>query len=314
MPRLAVRLPEGGRRLDALLARLLSDQGLTRSQIQRLMEGGLVSLDGSPAKASTEARQGQVVILDMPEPRPSGIVPMDLPLNILYEDEACIAVDKPSGLVTHPAKGHWNDTLVNALVGSGRAFSSGSAPDRPGILHRLDKETSGVLLVAKTDRAHAALSEQFRDRIVRKLYLAIAWGSLDREPAEVDAPIGRHAVNRKKMAIREDGRPAQTRVTTRERLPHVSLLEAEPRTGRTHQVRLHLALLRHPVLGDALYGGHPENGLPSKILQDRVRSAGRFFLHAHRLSFRSPAAGEVVVESPLPEEFLSIMEAFRTHG
>lgn len=314
MPRLMIQLPEGGRRLDALLAKLFKDEGLTRSQIRRLMDAGLVSVGGSPAKASTEARQGQVVILDMPEPRPSGIVAMDLPLTILYEDEACIAVDKPSGLVTHPAKGHWDDTLVNALVGSGRVFSSGSAPDRPGILHRLDKETSGVLLVAKTDRAHAALSEQFRDRTVHKLYLALAWGALDKDPVEVDAPIGRHAVNRKKMAIREDGRPAQTRVSTRERLPHLSLLEAEPRTGRTHQVRLHLALLRHPVLGDSLYGGHPENGLPSKILQEKVRCAGRFFLHAHRLSFHSPAAGKVIVESPMPQEFTAMMEAFRTHG
>lgn len=314
MPRLTVLLAEGGRRLDVLLAKLLKDEGLTRSQIQRLMDAGRVSLGGSPAKASAEARQGQVVVLDLPEPRPSGVVALDLPLTILYEDEACLAVDKPSGLVTHPAKGHWDDTLVNALVATGRSFSSGSAPDRPGILHRLDKETSGIILVAKTDRAHVALSEQFRDRTVHKLYLALSWGSLERDPEEVDAPIGRHSVNRKKMAIRDDGRPAQTRLSTRERLPHISLLEAEPRTGRTHQVRLHLALLHHPVVGDSLYGGHPENGLPSKILQEKVRSAGRFFLHAHRLSFESPAAGEVVVESPMPQEFTAMMEAFRTHG
>lgn len=314
MPRLTVHLSEGGRRLDALLARLLEGEGLTRSRIQRLMEDGLVSLDGSPARASAQARQGQVVVLDLPEPRPSGIVPLDLPLAILYEDEACIAVDKPSGLVTHPAKGHWDDTLVNALVSMGRAFSSGSAPDRPGILHRLDKETSGVILVAKTDRAHAALAGQFKARTVHKLYLALAWGSLEQDPAEVDAPIGRHSVNRKKMAVREDGRPAQTRLCTRERMPHMSLVEAEPRTGRTHQVRLHLAHLHHPVVGDSLYGGHPENGLPSRILQEKVRSAGRFFLHAHRLAFESPAAGEVVVESPLPPEFMALMEAFKTYG
>ena len=311
---MTVQLPEGGRRLDALLAKVLKDEGLTRSQIQRLMERGLVSLDGLPAKASAEAREGQVVVLELPEPRPSGIVPLDLPLTILYEDEACVAVDKPSGLVTHPAKGHWDDTLVNALVAMGRSFSSGSAPDRPGILHRLDKETSGVILVAKTDRAHAALAEQFKARTVHKLYLALAWGTLEQDPAEVDAPIGRHAVNRKKMAIRDDGRPAQTRFNTIERLPHISLVAAAPRTGRTHQVRLHLALLHHPVVGDSLYGGHPENGLPSKILQEKVRSAGRFFLHAHRLTFESPAAGEVVVESPLPQEFTALMEAFRSHG
>lgn len=314
MPRLMVRLPEGGRRLDALLARLLSGEGITRSQIQRLMEGGLVTLDGAPAKASAEAREGQVVVLETPEPRPSGIVPMDVPLRILYEDDACIAIDKPSGLVTHPAKGHWDDTLVNALVATGRTFSSGSAPDRPGILHRLDKETSGVLLVAKTDAAHAALSAQFRDREMDKTYLALAWGALERDPVEVDAPIGRHATNRKKMAIRPDGRPAQTRFKTLRVVGPASLVEAKPRTGRTHQVRLHLAHLKHPVVGDGVYGGHPENGLRSKVLQEMVKGAGRFFLHAHRLAFTSPAAGPVTVESPLPEEFKRLMEAFERHG
>lgn len=314
MPRLTVRLPEGGRRLDALLARLLASEGLTRSQIQRLMEGGLVTLDGSPAKASAEAREGQVVVLETPEPRPSGIVPLEVPLRILYEDGACIAIDKPSGLVTHPAKGHWDDTLVNALVATGRTFSSGSAPDRPGILHRLDKETSGVLLVAKTDAAHAALSAQFRDRALDKTYLALAWGALERDPVEVDAPIGRHATNRKKMAIRPDGRPAQTRFTTRRVVGPASLVEAKPRTGRTHQVRLHLAHLKHPIVGDAVYGGHPENGLRSKALQEMIKGEDRFFLHAHRLSFTSPDAGAVTVESPLPGEFTRLMEAFERHG
>ncbi len=314
MPRITVRIEEDGRRLDVLLTGLLKEEGLSRSRIQRLMEEGKVTLDGSPAKASTEGRRGQVAVIEVPEPRPSGLVPLDRALTILYEDDACIAVDKPSGLVTHPAKGHWDDTLVNALVATGRTFSSGSAPDRPGILHRLDKETSGILLVAKTDRAHAALSEQFSARTLHKTYLALAWGSLASEPVEVDAPIGRHPVNRKKMAVREGGRPALTRFRTRERLKHISLLEAEPFTGRTHQVRIHLAHLKHPVLGDVLYGGHPENGLPSKILREKVRSAGRFFLHAHRLSFNSPAAGPVMVESPMPDEFLEMMEAFRVYG
>ena len=314
MPRLTVCLPSGGRRLDVLLAALLQDEGLSRSQIQRLMEGGRVTLDGAPAKASAEVREGQVVVLDTPDPRPSGIVPLDRPLTILYEDEACLAVDKPSGLVTHPAKGHWEDTLVNALAATGRAFSSGSASDRPGILHRLDKETSGVLLIAKTDRAHAVLARQFSERSLHKTYWALAWGTLEGEAAEVDAPIGRHPVHRKKMAILAEGRSAQTRFRTLDVLRHISLVEAEPLTGRTHQVRLHLAHLHHPVVGDVLYGGHPEKGLPSKILRERVAGAGRFFLHARRLSFVSPAAGPVTVESPLPDDFSSLMEAFRAYG
>jgi 23S rRNA pseudouridine1911/1915/1917 synthase len=314
VPRLTVRLPEGGRRLDSLLASLLQGEGLSRSRVQRMIEEGLVTVDGVLAKASAGVREGQVVVLEAPEPRPSGIVPMECPLTILYEDESCIAVDKPSGLVTHPAKGHWDDTLVNALAATGRTFSSGSAPDRPGILHRLDKETSGILLVAKTDRAHAALAQQFRDRSLHKVYLALAWGALLEDPVVVDAPIGRHPQKRKKMAVREDGRAARTEFHMRQALPHVTLVEARPLTGRTHQVRLHLAHLHHPVVGDVVYGGHPENGLPSKALQEKVKCAGRFFLHAHRLTFESPDVGVVVVESPLPGEFMAMMEAFRTHG
>jgi 23S rRNA pseudouridine1911/1915/1917 synthase len=274
-----------------------------------------VLLDGKVAKASTEAGAGQIATVDAPEPRPAEvIVPLELPLSILYEDEACLAVDKPSGLVTHPAKGHWDDTLVNALAATSVPLSSGTGPGRPGLLHRLDKETSGVLLLAKSDRAQAELARQFKERLVKKVYVALVWGALAQETSEVDAPIGRDARNRQKMAVRESGRPAKTAFKVLDVLPHVSLVEARPLTGRTHQVRVHLAHLRHPVVGDHVYGGHPENGLPSAFLRKRVAEAGRFFLHAHALTFESPARGEVTVVSPLPNEFSDIMEAFRTHG
>lgn len=315
MPRIVLVLPEPAKRLDVLLARLLEDQGLSRTALQRLMREGRVSVEGRTAKASMEAEAGQEVVVDAEGPRAQGAVtPLDLPLRILYEDAACLAVDKPSGLVTHPAKGHWDDTLVNALAARGGTLSSGYASDRPGILHRLDKETSGVLLVAKTDRAQALLAEQFQARAVKKVYLALVWGTLTEDPVEVSEPIGRHPKNRQKMAVTAEGRPARTLFRTVEVLSHLSLVEARPHTGRTHQVRVHLAHLRHPVVGDVLYGGHPENGLPSNRLRDLVRGGGRFFLHAHSLTFVSPAAGEVTAVSPLPAEFLALMEAFRSHA
>jgi 23S rRNA pseudouridine1911/1915/1917 synthase len=313
--KITVTLPEAGRRLDVLLAQLLRDRGLSRSAIQRLMSEGRVLLDGRAAKASSDAAEGQVATVDAPDPNPEeAIAPLDLPLAVLYEDEACLAVDKPSGLVTHPAKGHWDDTLVNALAAAGVSLSSGTGPGRPGLLHRLDKETSGVLLLAKTDAAQAALAEQFKERLVRKRYLALVWGALPQDALEVDAPIGRDPRNRKKMAVREGGKSSKTGFRTVELLPHVSLVEARPLTGRTHQVRVHLAHLRHPVVGDSVYGGRPENGLPSALLRKKVAEAGRFFLHAHALSFESPSRGAVTVVSPLPPTFEELMEAFRKHG
>jgi len=279
------------------------------------MAEGRVLLDGRAVKASAEAMEGQEVVVEIPRP-PShdDIVPLEIPLPVLYEDEACLAVDKPSGLVTHPAKGHWDDTLVNALAAKRVPLSSGTGPGRPGLLHRLDKETSGVLLLAKTDAAQAELARQFKERLVKKLYVALVWGALRDERIEVDVPIGRDPKNRKKMAVREGGRPARTAFRVLDVLPHVSLVEACPLTGRTHQVRVHLAHIHHPVLGDHVYGGHPENGLPSVPLRKKVALAGRFFLHARALTFESPAKGEVTVLSPVPIEFAELMEAFRSHG
>lgn len=313
MPRMVFKLSSGGRRLDALLARVLSDRGMTRSRIQRLIAEGNVLVDGSPARASQEASEGQTVEIEVPEDRPFELVPMASPLDILYEDDSCFVVDKPAGLVTHPARGHWDDTLVNILVSKGLGLSSGSEPGRPGIVHRLDKDTSGVLLLAKTDVAQASLARQFKNRSVEKIYRAVIWGQLENPSVEVSEAIGRDRRNRLKMDVVAGGRPARTVFRTLETLPHVSLVEARPLTGRTHQIRVHLAHIHHPVLGDYVYGGRMENGLPSAVLRKKVKDAGRFFLHAYALTFESPSAGHVTVESPMPQDFAAILEAF-SHG
>jgi 23S rRNA pseudouridine1911/1915/1917 synthase len=314
MPRLSFTADASARRLDLLVAERLKERGVTRSLLQRLAAEGKVLLDGKAARPASAVRSGQRVEVELPEERPFEIVPREGSLSILFEDEACLAVDKPAGLVVHPARGHWDDTLVNLLRGRGVNLSTGVGPGRPGIVHRLDKETSGVLLVAKTDAAQARIVDQFRARTVEKVYLALVWGTLPEEVREVRLPVGRDPHRRTRWAVCPGGREAVTLLATVERLSHVSLVEARPRTGRTHQIRVHLAHLRHPIVGDALYGGHPENGLPSLRLRRAVQEAGRFFLHAHSLTFESPASGPVTVISPLPPDFLEVLEVFRSHG
>jgi 23S rRNA pseudouridine1911/1915/1917 synthase len=314
VPSLSLTVEGPARRLDAYLASRLQHKGLSRSALCRLIDAGKILLDGKPAKPSAEIRAGQRVEVDLPEDRPFELVPREGSLTILYEDEACLAVDKPSGLVTHPAKGHWDDTLLNVLAGRGVRLSGGSEEGRPGIVHRLDKDTSGVLLLARTEAARLSLMEQFKARKMEKVYWALVWGRLPEEEMEVAAPVGRDPRHRTRMAVVSGGREACTVFRTLEVLPHVSLVEARPRTGRTHQIRVHLAHVKHPVVGDSVYGGHPENGLPAVLLRNRVREAGRFFLHARRLTFESPASGRVTVLSPLPPEFQDLLEVFRRHG
>ena len=308
-----LRLQEDSDRLDRALAVLLREKGLTRSMIQRAIADGGVTVDGIPARSSMKVHTGQEISITLPEKRPDGVAPLDFPLEILYEDRSCLVIDKPSGMVVHPAKGHWDDTLVNAMVGADMSLSTGFMDGRPGIVHRLDRDTSGVLLVAKNDGAQAFLAAQFKERTVKKCYNALVWGALERNVMEVDEPIDRDRKNRKKMKIGSGGREARTVFEVIEPLPRISLVRARPLTGRTHQIRVHLAHLHHPVVGDVAYGGHPENGVPSKILRKAVRDANRFFLHAVSIEFDSPSSGRVKVESPLPGEFRSIMEVFRSH-
>lgn len=309
--RVSVLFSVPARRLDAALAEALRGRGLTRSALRRLLDEGRVTLGGRAARAAEPVRAGQEALVLLPPPPSAEPFAADIPLPVLYEDAACLVVDKPAGMVTHPAKGHPEGTLVNALLGTGRPLSSGLERGRPGILHRLDKETSGLVLVAKSDAAQAVLARQFAARTVTKVYLALAWGGFEGETAVVEAPVGRDPRNRKRMAVVEGGRPSATEFRVLERLPRATYLEARPRTGRTHQIRVHLAHLRHPIVGDVLYAGHPERGLASARLRTLVAGLGRFLLHAHRLEFDSPAADRVAVESSLPPEFAAALEAFR---
>ena len=310
---LSFPIPKGGRRLDTEVAGVLADRGISRSQVRRWMEEGRVLVNGNPAKPSAAARAGDAVTVVLPPPPPRAPVPRDLPFSVLYEDEACLVVDKPAGMVTHPARGHHDDTLVNALLASGVALSGANGPERPGILHRLDKDTSGLLVIAKSDTAHTLLSRQFASRTITKVYLALAWGALPREPTEVDAPVGRDPKRRTRMAVVASGRPSRTVFRTLERLAGASLLEARPLTGRTHQIRVHLAHLGRPIVGDGNYGGRRQKTLDPGPLRDALEGLNRFLLHAHVLKFVSPAGREVEVTSPPPPDFEEVISLWRHH-
>lgn len=294
---------QAGTRLD----RFLAERGElgTRSRVRRLLEQGAIRVDGRIPKAGHCLRAGErITAEDVVDPVRT-LEPEPIALRILYEDEALLVIDKPAGLVVHPAPGHPRGTLVNALLHHlGTAASAGGLdPERLGIVHRLDKETSGVLLVAKTAAALADLGEQFRRREVEKRYLALAWGRFDRPAVRVALPIGRHPVQRKKMAVVQRGREAVTRFEVVEQFRRAALVAAYPVTGRTHQIRVHLASSGHPVVGDQRYG----RGRPAPI--------GRQALHAERLRFRHPVTGRrLELRSPLPEDFRQAIEVFRAEG
>lgn len=311
---LTIGLPRSGGRLDAEIAKLLEGRGVSRSQVRRLMEEGRILVGGAPPRPSAAAKAGQEVTVHLPPPPPPTPVPRSLPFGVLYEDDACIVVDKPAGMVTHPARGHRDDTLVNALLASGVALSGSGGAERPGILHRLDKETSGLLVVAKSDAAHAHIARQFAARSVVKRYRALVWGALAEETVDVDAPVGRDPKHRTRMAVVASGRAARTTFRTLEVLRGASLVEASPRTGRTHQIRVHLAHLGRPIVGDRVYGGRRERGLEPGPLRRALEGLDRFLLHAFRLQFLSPAIGEVTVVSPLPPDFEAILTLWRHHG
>ncbi len=249
-----------GRRLDQFLA----DQypALSRATLQRAIEAEFVLVNGLPAKPSTRLKAAsEVVVLQIDVPR-AGPAPQAIPLAILYEDDLIVAVNKPAGMIVHPARGHWEGTLASALAHHFGQLSGRGGPTRPGIVHRLDRDTSGVIVVAKNDQAHDALASQFKARTAAKEYLAIVVGVPDRDEDVVDAPIGPHPTQREKKAIRREdasGRPAVTYLEVVERFAGFALVRARPKTGRTHQIRIHLAHAGHPVLCDRLYGGRAEN-------------------------------------------------------
>ena len=286
-----------GERADAFLARTVPD--LTRSAAQRLLEEGRVTRAGRPVRKNDRTCAGQELEVALPEPEPVEIVPQDIPLDVVYEDGDVIVVNKPVGMVVHPAPGHLDGTLVNALLyHCGTSLSGINGELRPGIVHRIDRDTSGLIIAAKNDRAHLALAEQLQDHTLARVYEAVAVGGFREDAGTVDAPIGRHPVDRKKMAVdRKNGRPAVTHWAVLGRYSGYTHLECRLETGRTHQIRVHMASLGHPLLGDTVYGSKkPWPGLAGQCL------------HARRLQFLHPATGAPVeLECPLPDWFEAVL-------
>jgi 23S rRNA pseudouridine1911/1915/1917 synthase len=256
-----------------------------------------VLVDAKPARASRTLVRGESVEVEVPDDAPPrAITPHDIPLRVVLEDEHLLVIDKPAGLVVHPAPGHWNDTLVNALAARGTAGGGGAA-GRPGIVHRLDRDTSGLMLVARTDEAHRKLSSAMAARTIRRAYAALAWGHFDAPRSTIEGAIGRHAADRKRMAIRADGRTAQTDVEVIARLEVCDLVRLTLHTGRTHQIRVHLQHAGHPVVGDPVYhgGGSRRMSGAGRLVADRLeRATPRQALHSAFLSFRHPATNLVV--------------------
>jgi len=296
--RITVDPRDARQRLDRYLA-ARGDWG-SRSQVQRLIADGHVRLEGQPAKAGAILRSGQTIEVRAAPPVPTeGVEPEAIPLDILYEDEWLMVINKPAGMVVHPAPGHWRGTVVSALLHHWRAPRPGLDPLRPGIVHRLDKDTSGVLVIAKDSDTLADLATQFRNREVEKQYVACVWGRMRGQSGTITQPIGRNPVHRKRMAIRAAGRAAVTRFAVLRRYEHVTVVRLFPQTGRTHQIRVHLASLGHPVVGDALYGRARQ--------ADRRALIARQALHAERITFRHPHSGaRVDVAAPLPVDMLAL--------
>jgi 23S rRNA pseudouridine1911/1915/1917 synthase len=282
-----------GERLDLIVARRT---GVSRTQAATHIALGRVTVDGRVERASFRPAGGEVLVVEMPDPPGRAVTPEAIPLRVVYEDADLVVVDKAAGMVVHPAPGHWSGTLVNALMGRGQALAAGGGPERAGLVHRLDKETSGLLVVAKSDRAHASLSGQIAARTVQRRYACLAWGHLDADRVTVDKPLGRDPNDRTRMAIRADGRSARTDFVRLARFDSVDLLRAELHTGRTHQIRVHLSSLGHPVAGDDTYGG----GGGRKLLDLPPK---RHFLHAAWLQFTHPVTGERMdLRAPLPAD------------
>lgn len=290
-----------GERADVFLSRALA--GTTRSGAQHLFDSGLVTIGGTPVTKSRRLTAGETLRVEMPDPRPLRAVPQDIPLDVVYEDDDVIVVNKPVGMVVHPAPGHPDGTLVNALLyRCGDSLSGINGVQRPGIVHRIDRDTSGLVIAAKNDAAHRALAAQLKTHTLRREYEAVCVGSLRDDSGTVDAPIGRNPSNRKKMAVVADGRRAVTHYEVVERFSGATHIICRLETGRTHQIRVHMAYLGHPLLGDTVYGAKkPVPGLSGQCL------------HARALTFRHPSTGEeMTVTCPLPAWFEDILTKLRT--
>ena len=294
---------DAGQRVDAWLAANLED--VTRSAAQRLLEEGRVTCGGKALAKNYKLNGTETVEVCLPDPEPVDVLPQDIPLDVVYEDADVIVVNKPKGLVVHPAPGHPDGTLVNALLHHcGDSLSGIGGELRPGIVHRIDRDTSGLIIAAKNDSAHQKLTAQLQDHTLARIYHCIVTGNLREDSGTVNAPIGRHPVDRKKMAVVANGRPAVTHWTVLERFPGFTYVECRLETGRTHQIRVHMAHIGHPILGDTVYG----NKKPVPGLQGQC-------LHAVGLRFLHPRTGEMVeLSCGLPEEFRTQLQKCGARG
>ncbi len=288
-------------RIDKFLAEMLEEY--SRSFLQKLIAEQHVLVDGRPVKANFRLKEGAEILVQVPEPEPICLEPEDIPLSILYEDEELLVVDKPKGMVVHPAAGHSSHTLVNALLFHCQGSLSGiNGAMRPGIVHRIDRDTTGALIVCKTDRAHRILAEQLKVHSVTRKYRAVVFGNIREEEGTVDAPIGRHPTERKKMAVNyRNGKPAVTHYRVLQHFQNYAYIECQLETGRTHQIRVHMASIGHPLLGDTVYG-------PARqpyALEGQV-------LHAMTIGFQHPVTGAYMeFESPLPQYFTDLLKTIR---
>ena len=304
--RVSVTVPptDRPRRADLVVADAV---GLSRSYVQRLIEDGRLTVSGHPIKSNTMLEAGTNLALDIPDKPVATIEAEDVPLRIVYEDADVLIIDKPAGLVTHPAPGQNSGTLVNALLGRGGASAYGSVggADRPGIVHRLDRDTSGLIIVARNDHAQTALMAQLKARRVKKTYLALVPGAMPAEHGRIEAPIGRDPRHYSRMAVIPNGKPATTGYRVREQFPAWALLELDLMTGRTHQIRVHLSSIGHAVAGDPVYASGQARTGPQGL--------DRMFLHSWRVEFASPSSDRLIrAEAELPPELEAVLDSLRT--
>ena len=298
---------QSGQRLDVFLVQ--NDQYLSRSRIKRAIENGEVLVNGLTPKPSQRLKEGNLIRLNLQPAKEALALPQEIPLNIIYEDAAIIVVNKEAGMVVHPAPGNYDHTLVNALLFHCHDLSGIGGVLRPGIVHRLDKGTSGLIVAAKSDAAHHSLAAQFKNHEVEKTYLALVWGDMKGDRGEIILPVGRHPGDRKKMSTKSKrGREAITYWKVKERYGLATLLEVEIKTGRTHQIRVHLSDRGYPVVGDAVYGNASKiRSITDAVLKAQFKVLNRQALHAARLSFTHPQSGEkVVFEAAMPEDMASL--------
>jgi len=299
-----------GVRLDAFLASQIA--GWSRARLQRLIEAEDVLVNAKPNKPSYKLREHDEVEVELITPATISFTPEAIPIDVVYEDDTLVVVNKPAGLVVHPAAGMHCGTLTNALAYHFQQLPNASSV-RPGIVHRLDRDTSGLLVVAKTDAALESLSDQFRDRSVYKSYLALVHGRVQAESGRIEQPLARDPSNRTRMAVVRGGRTALSIYRVNRHFHRFTLVDVQLKTGRTHQIRVHLAWLKHPVVADETYGGGRDNTIPSPKLKSHIRSLGRHFLHAEKLAFTHPATGErVQFHSPLPPELSNLLTEIET--